>query len=232
MPDQPVISLPDTVLVAYHGILTGKTEPTWPQKLETYLMRWASRRPSTITDHYKAWPLPWANWLLNKKEGRALANRLRYLLQDDGLPLTDIEEWDQRFDLVMVAHSNGCCIVLDAIKRLAAYGIRTDRVLFIGGAIEESPARNGLLDLVKSGHLHRAEAWWSPQDGVIGLPFKWPYGNLGRRGWDLTDVPEQYLNAFPNRCFPGMGHTGYFHYNQVGETFRDIAFALGVPLRS
>lgn len=212
-------SPPPTLVVAYHGILTGLTNPTWPQRLEAWLMNWALRRPICLTEHYSAWPLPWLNWFLNRRHGKALATRVE-MLRSPG---------DR---LVMVAHSNGCCIVLDAIRRLAARGIRTDKAIFIAGAIAADPVKNGLADLAEKHWLGEAEAWWAPRDGVIGMPppMTWPYGNLGRTGWNITDLPPHLGRHFPNVCFPDYGHGAWFDPDRREATFFEIARSLGIDL--
>lgn len=212
------------LLVAYHGIRTGLTNPNWTYRLQDWLIRNAVRAPVMITDHYKARPLPWVNWFKNRAHGKALANRVEMLAkrQDKWLPID------------MVAHSNGCNIVLNALERLADRGVIVNRVIFIAGAIDNNPLQNGLMDLAIGGYLSRAEAWWSRSDKIIGMPsvVKWPYGDLGHTGWvnDAGNPLPAAHPVFPGVERPGYGHCGWFAPEHIESTFEEIATALSIPL--
>lgn len=213
---------PCRVLVAYHGILTGLTDASWPEKFQSWLISRSEKIPIMLIEQYYAAPLPWVNWFKNRKHGKALAKWVEQLYREN----------PNVVGIDMVGHSNGCCILLDAIKRLDKKGIPVDRVVFIGAAIDERPSQNGLWEVASFGQLLKAVAYWSPVDKVIGLPWilKWPYGSLGRKGWRFPRGEGRHP-AFQGREFPTMGHTGYFDPQQIYQTFRIIAEDLGIPLK-
>ena len=77
-----------TIVVAIHGILTGQTEPSWPDRLDAWMWH---RDPDikVLKKEYRAGPFPrWNCLVTNPLLARALAERLevtgRHELHDDG----------------------------------------------------------------------------------------------------------------------------------------------------
>ena len=182
-----------------------------------------------LTDQYFSLPLPWLNWFGNRRKGKALANQIQLFAAN--LAAGGLGD-PPRIDLI--GHSNGCCIIVDAVRRLAKRGVRVDTVVLIGAAVNASPERTGLLGLVRSGMLRQAIAWWSPQDGVVGMPapLRWPYGNLGRTGWAIEGMEAWETVAFWNTKFPRHGHNGYWKPENIEESFELLAQELEIELKA
>jgi pimeloyl-ACP methyl ester carboxylesterase len=222
------------ILAATHGILTGQTDPSWPDRLDAWF---AARFPSVrvLKKEYTAGPFPRLNcWLKNPRLAKALANEIEVMLgafdQQSSAPPS----------IWLVAHSNGALIAVNTAQVLIDAGHSLGGIILIGGACGADARRTGVLDWVESGRLNAAFAYCSPQDRALpgaqgGNAFQriyrlaaWPYGCLGRTGWLLDG------RGFPTR--PGMsesgcistrwfggGHSGYFAPSQMEYTFRQIA---------
>lgn len=213
------------LVVAYHGILTGLTNPNWTLRFQAWLLNRAVQCPLVVTDHYTALPLPWLNWFGNRRHGKALARRLELLAKHS-------PDWVQ---IDFICHSNGACIVLDAIHRLHERGIKVNTAIFIAGAIDNCPEATGLAPIHRRGGLNRAIAWWSSTDAALGMPtpLRWPYGNLGRTGWRW--LGKHWRDDYPQFIsieHPGYGHGGYFDEGRIDSTFERLADQLAIPLRT
>jgi len=219
------------LVAALHGIMNGGTAPTWPVAFERFML---NRDPEVhvVTRHYFELPFPRINWIKNRWLARQLTNELALLL---GKPETT-GQGGSAPGLWFVGHSNGTVIAWLTAKALIARGYTIGGMILTGAALEAHFDKNRITEWVCSGHLGRAVAYSSKDDAVVAgdahcvkpLVWKlrdfiwgaamWPYGCLGRSGWqsyngDWVDVPEIYT-----RWFAG-GHSCYFREGQSEQTF-------------
>lgn len=224
------------LLVAIHGIRTRRTSTSWPK----HLAGWCAGVPSVQTEaiYYEAGPLPvWNNVFKNPRLARELVSRLETRRQ-----------YERGRKIHLIAHSNGGIIALSALRRLAALGIRVETLILTGAAVESDVKKSGLSQLIWDGHLGRAFAYSSPDDGVIRPALEWIpgfYGSLGSKGFQWDGSPtglrvEGYQSLserddwsaarfrFVTRWFDGYGHGEYFDEANRPRTFETILEDCGV----
>src|ERR1051325_10984623 len=103
-----------TLLAAIHGILTGQTDPSWPDKLDAWFYL-NDPDIKVLKKEYRAGPFPrWNCWVKDPLLARSLANELE-------LFVTDVAA-SSRPAIWLVAHSNGAVIALLAAKYLIERG--------------------------------------------------------------------------------------------------------------
>jgi len=196
-----------SLVVAVHGILTRQTVASWPDRLDAYL-----GETKVIKKEYIAAPLPvWNVFMKNHLLARGLAEEVS-LFHKAG------------FRIHFVAHSNGCDIVLKAVKRLAKMNIATYAMLLIGSVTEPDVEKSGVAELLRQGWLQKAVAYASTRDRALRIHLKWPYRNLGVSGWVL---PRGHRSIpFPTSCvtrhFDDFGHGEYFSAENRNSIFAAI----------
>lgn len=216
---------PVDVVVAIHGIMTGRSNPTWPERLETHL---ATGRPDTVilTDQYEAGPFPLLNWFFcNPKRGRATA-----ALIDEWIASGTVRS------LSFVAHSNGCDIARRAIIELTErHGIKVACAIFVsaplppdleGMDLEVATAEGGLKRLMiyaaSEDHVLAKPTNWKRPWTLLGSIARWPYGNAGRIGMPKHETLEGFegrpTSRIATRMFRGWGHGDFFPRNNYGRT--------------
>lgn len=232
-----------TLIVAVHGILTGRSLPTWPERLELWS---ASALPdvTVLTDHYRAGPLPL--WNVGVQNPRAARNLLavveNYL---DGYDPADVA-------VHFVGHSNGCDIIRRASIRLMRRGYKVASVLMFSAPCHSSVERMGFRPYIDDGSLGRLVVYAADEDRVLAPiadwrnpitvlhnAIRWPYGNAGRVG--LTDGEQWVVRNGPEitartatRLFPGWGHGDFFPLANPGRMagmFETIARDSGLKPR-
>lgn len=226
--------VPPPHVVAVNGIRTPTTADSWPKRLRPYL---EGRFRCTVEAHYyRTGPIPpWNLWVTNPKIARVLASSIEARMEEMGL-----------HPLHLVAHSNGTNIALTLAAALAKRGIRVETMVLIGSAVHSDVERNGLVELVAGGHVRRAIAYCSPDDGVVARLQSIPgfYGSLGARGFErdgratglrvaayqpLGDEWGMDRHRYVTRWFPGFGHSEYFEVGDARKaTFACIASDLGL----
>lgn len=211
------------LVVAIHGIMTGQSDASWPDKLHAWCFH---RLPSVsvLKKEYRAWPLPRFNvWIKDPVIARSLSNEVREFCVDG---FGDV--LDQVPEIWFVAHSNGCVIALMAIKRLVKMGIPVAGVIFTGGACESDVEKNEVWHWIDNGHLGKAVSFSSKEDVVVKSRLIWPYGHLGHRGWecrvfDGAIKPWERTGKAWTEWHPGYGHSGYFNPANIEKTFQRIS---------
>lgn len=230
---------PVDVVVAIHGILTGRSNPTWPERLEQYL---TTHRPDTVvlTDQYEAGPFPRLNWFLgNPKRGRATTALVR-----DWIATGTVRS------LSFVAHSNGCDIARRAILELAeTAGPGVAAAIFISPPLPASMEGMDLEAEIATGHLKRLLVYAASEDSVLAPPVnwkrpwtllgniaRWPYGNAGRIGLPehemLAGFEGRPTGRVATRMFRGWGHGDFFprsNYLRNRDVFAQIETDLFTP---
>lgn len=216
------------IALALHGILTGRSDVTWPERLQTFAHRVNPGGFVVLTDQYDAGPFPRVNWWIgNPRMARAMTRRVLSWLEDG------VHE-----RVALVGHSNGCDIVRRVAIELAAAGVVVDALIMVAPPISPDLKGNGLAPHLASGKLKRVVCYFTPHDTVLapvrnlnpltwfGNVARWPYGNAGRVG--LKDCPTVLEHADApnaaafNRIFPDYGHTTYFSAAASLSTFNTI----------
>ncbi len=232
-----------TLIVAVHGILTGRSLPTWPERFELWS---ASALPdaTVLTDHYRAGPVPlWNVGVQNPRAARDLLAVVENYL--DGYRPDEVE-------VHFVGHSNGCDVIRRASIRLMRRGYKVASVLMFSAPCHSSVARMGFAPYVADGSLKRLVVYAADEDAVLAPTptwskpitifqnlVRWPYGNAGRVG--LTDGDETVVRNGPEitgrtatRLFPGWGHGDFFPLANPGRMagmFETIARDSGLKTR-
>lgn len=212
------------IIAAVHGILTGQTDPSWPDKLDAWMYR-HDPEVKVVKKEYDAGPFPhWNCRVKNPRLARSLANELELLEVNRTNPRL-AEVW-------FVAHSNGALVALEAARILVSRGHTVAGLIFTGAACEGDVTRSGLLEWARAGRLHRAIAYCSRKDAVLGGPVRpfeklWsllirPYGRLGCTGWLCNETPitpgHLWFDHFQTRWSNG-GHSSWFAADQIEHTF-------------
>lgn len=216
------------IALALHGILTGRSDVTWPERLQTFAHRVAPGGFVVLTDQYDAGPFPKINWWIGNPRMAAAMTRRVLSWVDDGV--------HER--VALIGHSNGCDIVRRVAIELAEMGVQVDALIMVAPPISPDLKKNGLGELLTTGKLKRAVCYFTPGDHVLAPPrtlnpltwlggaARWPYGNAGRVGFTgcptvLGHAPAPNAAAF-NRIFPDYGHTTYFSPEASPSTFNTI----------
>src|SRR4051812_39489757 len=112
-----------TIVAAIHGILTGQTDPSWPDKLDAWMLQ-RDGKVKVLKKEYVAGPFPrWNCWVKDPLLARGLANEIELFVRANEKPLTPAlsrsdGERENALSVWFVAHSNGAVIALLAAKRL------------------------------------------------------------------------------------------------------------------
>lgn len=215
------------ILLALHGILTGRSDVTWPERLQAFAFK-RDRDMVVLTDQYDAGPFPRLNWFVgNPRMARAMALRISTWLEDSNHEA-----------VALVGHSNGCDIVRRVAIELAEKGVVVQCLIMVAPPIAPSLKANGLKSCIDAGKIRRVVCYYTPRDTVLapartlnpltwlGGFLRWPYGNMGRVG--IPDVPTVEADALApnaavfNRVFPTYWHTTYFNRATSPATFNLI----------
>ena len=226
------------LIAAIHGILTGQTEPSWPDRFDAWLFQ---RAPKTkvLKKEYRAGPFPrWNCCVKDPSLARSLANEIELFLQPHSPSMPGL--W-------LIAHSNGAVIALLTASLLIERGFRIEGMILTGAACESDIESNGILEWQGRGMLGVAIAYCSREDKLleptvsdpasphaVGLrkigcwlwgKLLWPYGSLGRTGWTLEGKPlspdTSGLSTIRTRWFKG-GHGTYFARENCERSFEQI----------
>jgi pimeloyl-ACP methyl ester carboxylesterase len=205
------------LIVAIHGILTGQTSPSWPDRLDAMFF---SRAPQfkVIKKEYRAGPFPRWNCLVRSPHlAHGLAEELALFLPGNGYPASGADS-----PIWFVAHSNGAVIALHTARHLIERGYGIAGLILLGAACPADIEQNSVLEWLSQGRLGTAVAFCTRTDRVLArfgtsatppgrTPARrsllqsvaqrlwslliWPYGALGSTGWLLNSQPagRQYI---------------------------------------
>ena len=139
-----------TIIAALHGIMTGQTDPSWPDKLDAWMFQ-RDPRVKVLKKEYRAGPFPrWNCWIKDPLLARSLANELELFLCPQ--PSTSNPQ------LWFVAHSNGAVIALLTAELLIKRGFKIGGLILTGAACEADIERNEILQWRCRGMLGSAIA--------------------------------------------------------------------------
>lgn len=135
--------------------------------------------------------------------------------------LLKVNRYYEGFEKVVVAHSNGADVVLDAM-RLAPFKIHT--LLLISPAVTDdcSDVGNRLNTLLKTGIIEEFHLWIGKKDlplrmAKLGVGRLLGYGALGLDGPKNLDQNPQ------GRVEPEFGHSTWFDKDHLEDTLDRIA---------
>ncbi len=194
------------LVVAIHGILTNTTARSWVDRFD----EWAwSKNPAVrvLKKEYWGGPIPALNvWLRNANLAKSLTAEILGFARMGASPIH------------IIAHSNGCDVALKVAHRLSGIGVRLGTMVLIGGACESCVLRSGIFALVSGGGVRRAVAYSSEEDEALASRLIWPYGRLGRTGWQIGDAGFSD-GGILTRWFTPFRHGEYFSQENIGQTF-------------
>lgn len=215
----PVFGAP-WLIGLYHGILTGRTSPTWPD----YGRAWfAAVEPliQTITDYYKEWIFPRVAAIRNQE--RIRRNVSTFLLQ---ARLTR-EKRGRAPRMDFGGHSNGGILAVGTAREMIAEGYRVESIILMAPALRAKETSRELSDWIDRGMLGRVLLVRATKDRTLGLAkllpriVCWPWGVLGLLGWDETVISESAAAHFYTLDL-AEGHTEFLQPDRREETFETI----------
>src|SRR5437763_15694129 len=106
-----------TIIDALHGIMTGQTDASWPDKFDAWMFQ---RDPEVkvLKKEYRAGPFPrWNCWIKDPLLARSLANELELFTKSGIAGANAPSIW-------LAAHSNGAVIALLTARLLIKRGIK------------------------------------------------------------------------------------------------------------
>lgn len=199
------------IVAQAHGILTGKSSPSWPEFGTSFF---AARHPQvqTVNTEYYELPLPRLAAVRNPKRSRNLVRRMLTAAQ------YGIELRDDPAELAFVSHSNGAVLAMQACRALIAQGVAVKALVMIAPAVRTKDATREVCEWMSKGMLGIAMLVRPMRDvliGSIGRNWRtklvaWPWGSLGADGWDTSEfqVSESQVPSCPATIdIPDMGHT-------------------------
>jgi len=205
------------IVVATHGVMTKTTKRAWTDDFGEYLFGsnvpvWFEKK-----EFFAGLLSMWNVFVQNRRYARGLADEIEGLWRRHQVPLH------------FVGHSNGTHVNLLAIKILAERGVPTETMIATGSVLDPDIDKSGISKLICDGQLGRAFAYCSTGDIPLRIPwpFKWPYRDLGRRGW-VRDGKPFVDPRIRSRFFDGFGHGDYFAEESRGETFRLMREDMGL----
>lgn len=203
------------VVAQCHGILTGKSSPSWPEFGSAFF---AARHPhvATVNTEYFELPLPRLAALRNPGRARRLVRRVKTAAQ------YQVELRETPAEIAFVSHSNGAVLALQAIRALIAEGIAVRNLVMIAPVLRKGPATREIGGWLATGMLGSALLVRPMRDAVVGLIganwqtklAAWPWGSLGTEDWasDVIGVSESgrrfYADEMETLDLPEMGHNG------------------------
>lgn len=196
-----------TVYILVNGILTFPGESdNWNGKGVTWVHLNTPHKAEKI--EYFVGPI--SRVLGQKERSRKLIKTLTYY---------------QGWDIVLVGHSNGCDVILDALSEMG--WPRIEALHLISAACEADFNKNGLN--VNQGQIGQVHVYMAAKDWALQLADTFTgrlfgYGALGKSG-PIND--ERWVATFYE---PQFGHSDWFHDDHFETTMR--ALTGSAPLQS
>jgi pimeloyl-ACP methyl ester carboxylesterase len=199
--------MPPHVVGLFHGILTGKSDGTWPRDFTRFF---AELFPQVLTveSEYFALPLPRIEALRNRGRSRELRADIVDLIA------AACQEF-QAPPVSIVSHSNGAVLALQVARSLIEAGIPVRSMVLIAPALRTGPATREIAEWIERGMLDYALLVRPTRDKLIGAIganwrtrlYAWPWGSLGHDGWSMDDAGEVFPCALESIDLPNMRHS-------------------------
>lgn len=196
------------VLGQFHGILTGKSDPTWPEfgtEFFEELYPWID----TVNSSYFALPLPRIEALRNRGRSRDLVAEMVTACK------VVQRDWGRNPRVAIVSHSNGGVLAIQVARGLIRRGIAVHAIILMAPALRTGAASREIAEWLTSGMLEYALLVRPTRDILIGgiganwrtKLYAWPWGSLGSDGWDVSEIEGVFPNIPETLDLPDMGHT-------------------------
>lgn len=132
-------------------------------------------------------------------------------------------EFYSGWDIVLVGHSNGCDVILDALRARELPDLA--ELHLISGACEADFDINGLNDALLERDIDSVRVYVAGRDKWLRLASTWTgklfgYGTLGLHG--ALDVAATVAQNVTETLRPNYGHSDWFAPEHFGETMRGI----------
>lgn len=119
-------------------------------------------------------------------------------------------EYYRGFDVTLVGHSNGCSVILGALKRLCPLQFRAGRVVFVAPVLDADCERNGINSLMRCGHIGRLDVFIGGRDWQAAVAGSW-IGRLFGYGAMGVEGPRNCLKTRTRvTCNADWGHSDWW----------------------
>jgi hypothetical protein len=198
------------VVGQFHGILTGRSDRTWPNYGTSFFAHYYPG-VRTLNSEYFALPLPRIEALRNRGRSRRLAAELIDLwctVESEVEPGTKIP-------ISLVSHSNGAVLTMQVAREIIAAGMPIEAIVMMAPALRTTAASREIADWLTRGMLDYALLVQPTRDVLISTIgrnwrtklYAWPWGSLGSDGWDIAEVQDVFPNIPETIALPDMGHS-------------------------
>lgn len=221
--------MPPHVVGLFHGILTGKSDRTWP-RYGTRFFAATCPHVLTVESEYFALPLPRIEALRNRGRSRELRGEIVDLIAAAS------QEYNAP-PVSLVSHSNGAVLSMQVARSLIEIGIPIRSMVLIAPALRTGPATREIAEWIDRGMVDYALLVRPTRDKLIKAIganwrtrlYAWPWGSLGHDGWSCDDAGDVFPCALESIDLPNMGHSDPVSAVNRGELFAEIiAPALGL----
>lgn len=199
------------IVAQCHGILTGKSSPSWPEFGTAWFAAYHPQVMTVNTEYFEL-PLPRIAALRNPGRARRLVRRVKTAAA------YGVELRSTSARISFVSHSNGAVLAMQACRALIAEGTPVHALVMIAPAVRTRETTREVSQWLSSGMLGSARLVRPTKDlliGTIGRNWRtklvaWPWGSLGTDGWDFDTMwgdDSEYTETPETTDIPNAGHT-------------------------
>lgn len=132
-------------------------------------------------------------------------------------------------DLVLVGHSNGCDVILDALDRLD-FSVKVKQVHLVCGACESNFQKNGLNNALHRKSIGEVFIYIAGKDSMLRLARSVPgkvlgFGTLGLHGAVKADPALINQGRITERRWPGYSHSECWTGGNFHDTMQQIVIS-------
>lgn len=133
---------------------------------------------------------------------------------------------DKQWDIALIGHSNGCDVILDALKLDSWPVIKA--VHLVAGACEADFKKNGLNDALLRDRVENVFVYVAGEDQAMRYARTWigksmGYGTLGLDGY--KNVDERVQDRVGELTWEGFGHSQCWEDNHFDATMTHLVQA-------